>query len=114
MKWRLPSTASIHLVFTSQKLAPEHAAQDLVRQEIAIGAGRCARAAGTNARLADLTRFLTYHEHHGARRWAREAYAQLTEDERNWHGANLDAARAACPTKLDFAQLLPDVDRLLG
>jgi predicted aldo/keto reductase-like oxidoreductase len=76
--------------------------------------GRCERAAGTDARLGDLTRFLTYHEHHGARRWAREAYATLTEGERNWHGADLDAARAACPTKLDFAQLLPEVDRLLG
>ena len=72
------------------------------------------RAAGTDARLGDLTRFLTYHEHHGARRRARDAYAQLTEEERNWHGADLDAARAACPTKLDFAQLLPEVDRLLG
>jgi hypothetical protein len=39
---------------------------------------------------------------------------QLTEEERNWHGADLDAARAACPTQLDFAQLLPEVDRLLG
>jgi predicted aldo/keto reductase-like oxidoreductase len=76
--------------------------------------GRCQRAAGTDARLGDLTRFLTYHEHHGARRHARDAYAKLTEEERNWHGADLDAARAACPTKLDFAQLLPEVDRLLG
>jgi uncharacterized protein len=76
--------------------------------------GRCQRAAGTDARLGDLTRFLTYHEHHGARRHARDAYAKLTEDERNWRGADLDAARAACPTKLDFAQLLPEVDRLLG
>ena len=76
--------------------------------------GQCQRAAGTDARLGDLTRFLTYHEHHGARRWAREAYATLTAEERNWHGADLDAARAACPTKLDFAQLLPEVDRLLG
>jgi hypothetical protein len=76
--------------------------------------GRCQRAAGTDARLGDLTRFLTYHEHHGARRHARDAYAKLTEEERDWHGADLDAARAACPTKLDFAQLLPEVDRLLG
>ena len=76
--------------------------------------GRCGRAAGTEARLGDLTRFLTYHEHHGARRWARDAYAQLTEEERNWHGADLEAARAACPTKLDFAELLPEVERLLG
>jgi predicted aldo/keto reductase-like oxidoreductase len=76
--------------------------------------GRCERAAGTDARLGDLTRFLTYHEHHGARRWAREAYATLTAEERNWHGADLDAAGAACPTRLDFAELLPEVDRLLG
>jgi predicted aldo/keto reductase-like oxidoreductase len=76
--------------------------------------GRCGRAAGTGARLGDLTRFLTYHEHHGARLWAREAYAQLTQEERNWHGADLAAASAACPTRLDFAQLLPEVDRLLG
>jgi aryl-alcohol dehydrogenase-like predicted oxidoreductase len=76
--------------------------------------GRCGRAAGTDARLGDLTRFLTYHEHHGARRRAREAYARLTKEERNWHGADLDAARAACPTRLDFARLLPEVDRLLG
>jgi len=76
--------------------------------------GRCSRAAGTSARLGDLTRFLTYHEHHGSRRQARQAYAELTEEERNWRGADLDAARAACPTKLDFAQLLPEADRLLG
>ena len=29
--------------------------------------GRCAHAAGTQAALGDLTRFLTYHEHHGDR-----------------------------------------------
>ena len=29
--------------------------------------GRCARAAGTQAALGELTRFLTYHEHHGNR-----------------------------------------------
>ena len=39
--------------------------------------GRCAHAAGTKARLGDLTRFLTYHEHHGSRRQAREGYAEL-------------------------------------
>jgi predicted aldo/keto reductase-like oxidoreductase len=76
--------------------------------------GRCGRAAGTQARLGDLTRFLTYHEHHGARRQARENYAALTEEERNWRDADLEAAREACPSKLDFAQLLPQVDRLLG
>jgi uncharacterized protein len=76
--------------------------------------GRCGVAAGTKARLGDLTRFLTYHEHHGSRRQAHEGYAELTEEERDWRDADLDAAREACPSKLDFAQLLPEVDRLLG
>jgi hypothetical protein len=33
--------------------------------------GRCSEAAGTRAELGDLTRFLTYHEHHGLRSEAR-------------------------------------------
>ena len=46
--------------------------------------GRCSHAAGTKARLGDLTRFLTYHEHHGSRQQAHEGYAELTDEERNW------------------------------
>jgi predicted aldo/keto reductase-like oxidoreductase len=76
--------------------------------------GRCGRAAGTQARLGDLTRFLTYHEHHGSRRQARDAFAELSEEERDWRGADLEAAREACPSKLNFAELLPEVDGLLG
>ena len=76
--------------------------------------GRCSAAAGTKAELGDLTRFLTYHEHHGDRGEARRQYAELTEAERDWSGADLEAARAACPNRLDFAQLLPEVDRHLA
>jgi aryl-alcohol dehydrogenase-like predicted oxidoreductase len=76
--------------------------------------GRCAAAAGTTARLGDLTRYLTYHEHHGYRGEARQLYAELTQTERDWSGADLDAARAVCPSRLDFAKLLPEVDKLLG
>ena len=104
--------------FTPLKEADIHALRDSV---LAAGPmmcadcdGRCSLAGGTNARLGDLTRFLTYHEHHGSRRQAREGYAELTEDERNWRDADLVAAREACPSKLDFAQLLPKVDDLLG
>ncbi|HEU5118497.1 MAG TPA: aldo/keto reductase, partial [Isosphaeraceae bacterium] len=76
--------------------------------------GRCSVAGGTNARLGDLTRYLTYHEHHGDRSSARQQYAQLTDSERNWKDADLAAARDACPGKLDFARLLPEVDRHLA
>ncbi|WP_406694871.1 aldo/keto reductase [Singulisphaera sp. Ch08] len=76
--------------------------------------GRCSVAAGTKAELGDLTRFLTYHEHHGIRVEARRQYAALSPEARDWAGADLEAARAACPNKLNFAKLLPDADRYLA
>jgi aryl-alcohol dehydrogenase-like predicted oxidoreductase len=76
--------------------------------------GRCGRAAGTTAELGDLTRFLTYHKHLGDRVEARRQYAALGAPARNWKGADLAAAQAACPGWLDFARLLPEADRLLG
>jgi hypothetical protein len=76
--------------------------------------GRCQVAGKTDARLGYLARFLTYHEHHGDRQAARANYAALTEAERNWQGADLEAARAACPSGLDFAKLLPKVDEKLA
>ena len=76
--------------------------------------GRCSLAAGTRAELGNLTRFLTYHEHHGLRSEARRQYAALSAEAKDWSGADLEAARSACPNKLDFAKLLPEVERYLA
>ena len=76
--------------------------------------GRCSRAAGTSAALGDLTRYLTYHRHLGDRSEARRQYAGLPQSSRDWSGADLEAARLACPNRLDFAKLLPEVDRHLA
>jgi aryl-alcohol dehydrogenase-like predicted oxidoreductase len=76
--------------------------------------GRCSQAAGTSAELGNLTRLLTYHDHHGYRGEARRLYAELPYAARDWAGADLEAARAACPNKLDFAKLLPRTDQVLG
>jgi predicted aldo/keto reductase-like oxidoreductase len=76
--------------------------------------GRCARAGGTKASLGDLTRLLTYHEHHGYRAEARRQYAELAEADRAWQGADLEAAQNACPNRLNFGALLPKVDQLLS
>jgi uncharacterized protein len=75
---------------------------------------RCSLAAGTKANLGDLARFYTYYEDHGIRSHARDCYADLTADERDWQGADLVAAREACHNGLDFAKILPEVDRLLS
>lgn len=76
--------------------------------------GRCSVAAGTEASLFDLTRFLTYHEHHGYRAEARRLYGELAEVARNYAGADLAAAQKACPNHLNFAELLPKVEELLA
>jgi aryl-alcohol dehydrogenase-like predicted oxidoreductase len=76
--------------------------------------GRCALAAGTKAELDNLTRFLTYHQHHGYRAQARRQYAELSAEARDWSGADLEAARAACPNRLDFAKLLVEVEKHLA
>jgi aryl-alcohol dehydrogenase-like predicted oxidoreductase len=76
--------------------------------------GRCGRAAGTTAELGHLTRFLTYHDHHGHRAEARRQYAGLSAEARSWHGSDLAAARQACPNRLDFAKLLPRAEEVLG
>jgi aryl-alcohol dehydrogenase-like predicted oxidoreductase len=76
--------------------------------------GRCSRAGGTTAELGNLTRFLTYHEHHGYRAEARRLYGNLSERARDWRGADLEAARRACPNQLDFAALLPRAEKVLG
>ncbi len=76
--------------------------------------GRCSLAAGTRADLGTLTRFLTYHEHHGDRSLARRLYAELPPEARDWSGADLEAARTACPNRLDFARLLREVERKLA
>jgi predicted aldo/keto reductase-like oxidoreductase len=95
--------------------------RDLHRASVAHGPtlcatcdGGCARAAGTRAELDRLTRLLTYHMHHGDRAEARRQYALLATEQRDWSGADLAAAREACPNRLDFARLLPEAARRLG
>ncbi|MDB5351629.1 MAG: putative oxidoreductase of aldo/keto reductase family [Planctomycetota bacterium] len=76
--------------------------------------GRCSLAAGTTAELGNLTRFLTYHQHLGDRTEARRQFAAMAPEARDWTGADLAAAREACPHGLDFAKLMQDVERHLA
>ena len=41
-------------------------------------------------------------------------FAGLSAEERTWKGADLAAAREACPNRLNFAELMPKVDELLA
>ena len=76
--------------------------------------GRCMAAAGTNAELGNITRYLTYHQGYGDRAHARAEYAKLSEEARDWSGADLEAARQACPSRLNFAHLLSEAEKHLA
>ena len=109
------AAARVYKPLTNAELGQMRDAFVAAGQTLCAGCdGRCSLAAGTTAELGNLTRFLTYHDHHGYRGEARRLYAELSDAERNWAGANLEAARQACPSKLDFATLLPRADRVLG
>lgn len=76
--------------------------------------GSCGRAAGTKAALGDIARYLTYYELDGSLDDARAGYASLTPEERDWHGADLEAARKACHCHVDFAAILPRAEQKLA
>ena len=107
----------------AQKFKPMTTAQilELGDAVLATGPTMCSSAtavaderAAPEPASGDLARLLTYHEHHGARVMAHEGYAELSEEERDWHDADLEAAREACHSHLDFAKLLPQVDKFLA
>ncbi|MDX2035447.1 MAG: aldo/keto reductase [Isosphaeraceae bacterium] len=76
--------------------------------------GRCSLAAGTKAKLGDITRYLTYFERHGFRGEARRYFADLDAEARDWKDADLAKAQEACHNHLDFAALLPRVEEHLA
>jgi uncharacterized protein len=76
------------------------------RQFCASCDGRCKRAAGTQAALNDIVRYLSYYEMDGARERAKELFAGLSPRQRDWSKADLAAASHACCSKLDFETLL--------
>jgi predicted aldo/keto reductase-like oxidoreductase len=105
-------------IFESMKTVDLHKLRDAI---LAAGStfcancdGGCSRAAGTEAALCDLARLYTYHEQFGFRGEARQQYAAMDPKHRDWSGADLEAARQACPNRLNFADLLPKVDRYLS
>lgn len=76
--------------------------------------GRCQKAGCTKAAISDIARYLTYHERDGMPEEARALFAALSPEQRDWHGADLAAASAACLSKLDFAALLARAEQKLA
>ena len=63
----------------------------------------CESAAGGSGAIADTLRFYMYHESYGDPARARRLYSALPVERRNFEGADLAAAAAACPQGIDIA-----------
>ncbi len=103
------STLSLH----EQKLLEEH--RLATSHLYCHGCGHhCEPAAGGNLAIADILRYLRYHDVYGKRQSAREFYQALAPEARDIPGANLAAAGAACPHGLPIVELIKRADDQLG
>jgi predicted aldo/keto reductase-like oxidoreductase len=73
----------------------------------------CEPAAGGIA-VAEILRYLRYHEVYGKRERARELYQALSPAARDLAKADLAAAAAACPHGLPLVELIHRADRQMG
>jgi hypothetical protein len=76
--------------------------------------GSCRRAAGTNADLNTIARYVSYAEQDGRVYEARELLQRMAAEARDCAGADLAAASRACRSKLDFEQIVKRARELLA
>ncbi|GMU21216.1 MAG: hypothetical protein AMXMBFR13_13090 [Phycisphaerae bacterium] len=92
----------------------EEAASGLTRATCPGCDNSCRMAAGSRTDFCSITRYLAYFRESGNRGRARELYAELAPEARDWRSADLKAAAQACRGRVDFEALLPLAERLLG
>jgi len=95
--------------------------EELRRMVLAVGVDYCPGCEacsegipGTHAEVHDILRYLSYYEQDGKRDLARELYRSLPAEARDLSGADLEAARNACASRVDFAALLGRAQRKLA
>lgn len=105
---------SLHKPFDAEQWKTfDEAAHGLSRAMCPGCDGSCRKAAGTQADLCAITRYLAYYRESGSRDLARELYSALSPELRDWAGADLRAASRACRAHVDFESLIPLAKRLL-
>ena len=78
------------------------------------GCGHHCEPASGGVAVADILRYLRYHEVYGKRQRARELYQALSPDARNLATADLAAAQSACPHGLQVVELLHRAEKTMG
>jgi hypothetical protein len=101
--------------FTEEELGMVHQLYQRYAANFCAGCdGRCKQAAGTNAELSDIARYLCYYEQDGARDEARRLFRALPPEARDWREADLKAASKVCLSHLDFASILKRAEEHLA
>lgn len=75
--------------------------------------GSCQKAAGTQADLNTIARYVTYVRENGQLVDARKLFAAMPPEARDWSGADLEAASRACKCNLDFPNIIAQAEQLL-
>jgi predicted aldo/keto reductase-like oxidoreductase len=101
-----------NLSLSDQRLLEEH--RVATAHLYCHGCGQHCEPAAGGVAVADILRYLRYHEVYGKRQRARELYQALAPEARGLAGADLLAAQAACPHGLPVAELLKRAERGLG
>jgi predicted aldo/keto reductase-like oxidoreductase len=78
------------------------------------GCGQHCEPAAGGVAVADIMRYLRYHEVYGKRKRARELYQAISPEARDVQNVDLTVAQAACPHGLPLVELVQRADRHLG
>ena len=100
---------------TEDQLGMVNGVMDRYASSFCVGCdGSCALAAGTDAAFGDIVRYLSYYEMDGDRETARRLFNELPPEHRDWSGADLKAAQAACVSNIDFEDYLARAEAKLA
>ena len=100
------------LTLRDQKLLEEY--RQATAHLYCQGCGHHCEPAAGGVAVADTLRYLRYHEVYGKRQQARELFQALSPEARDFAGADLAAAQAACPHGLPIVELIQRAERLMS
>jgi predicted aldo/keto reductase-like oxidoreductase len=112
LRENLDASRDHSLTMREQRLLEEH--RVATAHLYCHGCGHHCEPAAGGVAVADILRYLRYHEVYGKRQRARELYQALPAEARSLATADLPAAQAACPHGLPIVELLHRADRKLG
>jgi len=112
LRENMASSRDHTVTMREQKLLEEH--RLATAHLFCHGCGHHCEPAAGGVAVADILRYLRYHEVYGKRQRARELYQALAPGARSLASADLTAAQAACPHGLPVVELLHRADRQMG